>query len=148
MSDLRNVPTPRDARGRLLARPANSAPVWQKGQSGNPSGRNGLYGEMLRRAREFTPEATDYLIAIARDGNEDTRNRIVAISLLYERAWGKAQPMVNEAEPEALRNLSPEARLQRVHELLKFAASMPIPGAPVETDTSEVETIEAAAAPE
>ena len=103
---------------------------------------------MLRRAREFTPEATNYLIEIARDKGEDARNRIVAISLLYERAWGKAQPMVNEAEPAALRNLSPEQRLRRVHELLAFAASLPIPGAPVETDTSEVETIEAAAAPE
>ena len=121
---------------------------WQPGKSGNPSGRNGLYGEMLRRAREFTPEATNYLIEIARDKGEDARNRIVAISLLYERAWGKAQPMVNEAEPEALRNMTPEDRLRRVHELLAYAATLPVPGAPVETDTSEVETIEAAAAPE
>ena len=138
MSDLSNVPTPRDARGRLLARPANSAPVWQKGQSGNPSGRNGLYGEMLRRAREFTPEATDYLIAIARDGNEDTRNRIVAIQLLFDRAWGKPQASTEgSAEPEALRNLSPEQRLRRVHELLAYAASLPVRGASLEADTSD-----------
>ena len=138
MSDLSNVPTPRDARGRLLARPANSAPVWQKGQSGNPSGRNGLYGEMLRRAREFTPEATDYLIAIARDGNEDTRNRIVAIQLLFDRAWGKPQVSTEtSAEPEALRNLSPEQRLRRVHELLAYAASLPVRGASLEADTSD-----------
>ena len=142
MSDLRNVPTPRDTRGRLLARPANSAPVWQKGQSGNPSGRNGLYGEMLRRAREFTPEATDYLIAIARDGNEDTRNRIVAIQLLFERAWGKPQASTGDsAEPAALRNMTPEARLQRVHELLAYAATLQPPpaGAPVETETIEAD---------
>jgi hypothetical protein len=140
MDDRMNgkLPPTRDARGRALVLPAAMREKsWKPGQSGNPSGRNGLYGEMLRRAREFTPEATDYLISIARDLNEETRNRIVAISLLYERAWGKAQPMVNEAEPDALKNMSPEQRLQRVNELLSYAATLQVPGAPVEAETNE-----------
>ena len=62
---------------------------WQPGASANPGGKGGLYHEMQRLAREFTPEATKYLIEIAADKNEDSRNRIVAMSMLLDRAWGK-----------------------------------------------------------
>jgi hypothetical protein len=52
---------------------------FKPGQVANPTGKRGAYHEMQRLAREFTPEATGYLIEIARDRNEDTRNRIVAM---------------------------------------------------------------------
>ena len=44
---------------------------------------------MQRLAREYTPRGTEILREIADDPNEDTRNRIVAIGMLLERAWGK-----------------------------------------------------------
>jgi hypothetical protein len=62
---------------------------WRPGESGNPSGRSGLFQEMQRRAREATPELIGYLLEIARDGGEDARNRIVAITIMLERGWGK-----------------------------------------------------------
>lgn len=57
-----------------------------------PSGRDARGTDdrsTLRGATEFTPEATGYLIEIARDKDGDSRNPIVAISMLYDRAWGK-----------------------------------------------------------
>jgi hypothetical protein len=80
--------------------PKGSRP-WKPGVSANPGGKGGLYHEMQRLAREFTPEATRYLIEIAVDKDEDTRNRIVAMSMLYERAWGKPKEFDPNAEKPA-----------------------------------------------
>jgi hypothetical protein len=68
---------------------------------------------MQRLAREFSPEAVAYLIEIARDGTEDTRNRIVAVSMLLERAWGRSQPFDPAKDGEApLRHLKLQASLE------------------------------------
>jgi hypothetical protein len=92
----------RDARGRWLpgVTPFGARP-WRKGQVPNPSGKGGAYHEMQRLAREFTPRATEILRGIADDPNEDSRNRIVAIGMLYDRAWGKSKeydPKLEEKE--------------------------------------------------
>ena len=71
--------------------PALAANLWKPGQSGNPGGRGGTYHAMMRLARQFSPEATQILIDIARDPSEESRNKIVAIGMLYDRAWGKAR---------------------------------------------------------
>jgi hypothetical protein len=94
---------------------------WQPGVSANPGGEGGLYHEMQRLAREFTPAATRYLIEIAQDRGEDTRNRIVAMSMLYERAWGKPKefdPNAQQKPPLNLESLPPEdlATLRQVFE--------------------------------
>ena len=57
---------------------------------------------MQRLAREFTPRATEILRDIANDPSEDSRNRIVAIGMLYDRAWGKPKeydPAEDQAAP-------------------------------------------------
>jgi hypothetical protein len=108
------LPSGRDARGRITALPpALRQRCWAPGQSGNPSGKGGVYHEMQRLAREFSPEAVAYLIEIARDGTEDTRNRIVAMSMLLERAWGRSQPFdpAKDGE-EPLRHLKLQASLE------------------------------------
>ena len=69
---------------------ALAANLWKPGQSGNPGGKGGTYYEMMRLARQFTPQATQILIDIASDPGE-ARSRIVAIGMLYDRAWGKAR---------------------------------------------------------
>jgi hypothetical protein len=70
---------------------ALAANVWKPGQSGNPGGKGGTYYAMMRLARQFSPEATQILIDIARDPSEESRNKIVAIGMLYDRAWGRAR---------------------------------------------------------
>jgi hypothetical protein len=104
------------SRGRVrVLPPAMRERMWKPGQSGNPTGRGGLYHAMLRRAREATPELIDYLLEIARDGSEDARNRIVAISILLERGWGKVKEEYDPAAEQApmqvdLSRLTPEQR--------------------------------------
>jgi hypothetical protein len=59
-----------------------------------------LYHEMQRLAREFTPRATEILRDIADDPSEDSRNRIVAIGMLYDRAWGRAPDYDPAKDPD------------------------------------------------
>jgi hypothetical protein len=94
----------RDAKGRWLpgVTPAGARP-WQKGQAPNPSGKGGDYHEMQRLAREFTPRATEILRDIANDPSEDSRNRIVAIGMLYDRAWGKPKEYDPAEDREVIR---------------------------------------------
>jgi hypothetical protein len=80
---------------------------WQPGHSGNPSGKGGLYHEMQRLAREFTPRATEILRDIANDPGEDSRNRIVAIGMLFDRAWGKPKEYDATAEKPAEPDFNP-----------------------------------------
>ena len=89
----------RDGKGRWLpgVTPAGARP-WRKGQAPNPTGKGGDYHEMQRLAREFTPRATEILRDIANDPSEDSRNRIVAIGMLYDRAWGKPKEYDPAAE--------------------------------------------------
>jgi hypothetical protein len=81
---------------------------------------------MQRLAREFTPEAARYLIAIAADKGEDTRNRIVAMSMLLDRAWGKPK----EFDPNAEKPATPidvsrltEDQRQQLRELLQLMSA-------------------------
>lgn len=76
--------------GRGLLRPS-----WKPGQSGNPGGVSGRYQEVQRLARVASPEVMRQLIAIALDRNEETRARIVAMTEVLGRAWGKVR-----AEPD------------------------------------------------
>ena len=95
----------RDAKGRWLpgVTPAGARP-WRKGQAPNPTGKGGDYHEMQRLAREFTPRATEILRDIANDPSEDSRNRIVAIGMLYDRAWGKPKDYDPSEDKEATRS--------------------------------------------
>ena len=93
----------RDARGRLTDLPqVLRERQWVPGQSGNPSGKGGLYHEMQRLAREAAPAAVRRLIELAQldrvdeKGNllpltsdADQRLVMLASSTLLERGFGK-----------------------------------------------------------
>jgi hypothetical protein len=83
--------TPKGSPRKKPLPPALAANLWKPGQSGNPGGKGGTYYEMMRLARQFSPEATQILIDIARDPSEESRNKIVAIGMLFDRGWGKAR---------------------------------------------------------
>jgi hypothetical protein len=82
---------------------ALAANLWKPGQSGNPGGKGGTYYAMMRLARQFSPEATQILIDIARDPSEESRNKIVAIGMLYDRAWGKPKDYDPATDKEPIR---------------------------------------------
>lgn len=72
--------------------------MWQKGQSGNPSGRGGLWQECQRIARENSPEAMRRLVELTQSSDE--RVAIMASEKVLERAWGKVKESKEEA-PQA-----------------------------------------------
>jgi hypothetical protein len=115
----------RDARGRWLpgTTPAGARP-WRKGQVPNPTGKGGHYHEMQRLAREFTPRATEILRDIANDPSEDSRNRIVAIGMLYDRAWGKPKDYDPDKEKPAGPRFDPRAYSPEQLDLIETALKL------------------------
>ena len=120
------LPAGRNARGRMTALPpVLRKNLWQPGQSGNPQGASGLYGEVIRLAREATPAAIARLKEVAEldrldeNGNllllsasADRRVVTVAANALIERGWGKPKDFDPTAErpPSSFnpRDYSPE----------------------------------------
>jgi hypothetical protein len=95
------------AHGGLLRAP------WQRGQTGNPGGRNGTYWETVKLARDASPEAMQKLIALM--SSDDERVASVAANGVLDRAWGKPKDYdPKEATNSGLRfdiaALSPEER--------------------------------------
>jgi hypothetical protein len=90
---------------------------------------------MQRLAREFTPEATKYLIEIAADKNEDSRNRIVAMSMLLDRAWGKPKEYDPLSEPQETGRFDPALLTPEQREVVHQAMLL-IKGATAEAEPS------------
>ena len=91
--------------------PALRKNLWQRGQSGNPTGASGLHGEVMRLAREATPAAIARLKEVAElDRFDETGNLLplsagadrrvvtVAATALIERGWGKPKDFDPNAE--------------------------------------------------
>jgi hypothetical protein len=83
---------------------------------------------MMRLARQFSPEATQILIDIARDPSEESRNKIVAIGMLYDRAWGKAREHDPSEDKEEIRprfdpSLFTREQLAQIETTLRMVAA-------------------------
>jgi hypothetical protein len=84
------VPSPKVApKRRRRLPPALAVNIWKPGQSGNPAGHSGLYGEPVRLARQAAPGAIKRLIQLL--ASEDERVASVAANAILERAFGKAR---------------------------------------------------------
>ena len=67
--------------------PALAANRGQPGQSGNPSGHSGGYGETIRLARQAASDAVRRLFELTQ--SEDERVAAVACNATLDRAFGK-----------------------------------------------------------
>ncbi len=67
---------------------------FQRGQSGNPSGHSGRYGEVVRMCREAGPAVAQRLIAIALDPEEERRIVVVAGQEVLNRGFGRVREMI------------------------------------------------------
>ncbi len=96
--------------------------VIRPGESGNPSGLSGRYGEVVRLARQASPEAMRAMIEIMRNPDEETRARIVAIEGILNRAFGRPREMQPDAPaPLVDVNRMSEVQLGLLIEALRLA---------------------------
>gem|GEM_PF-2043127 len=100
------------ARNRKVLSPAFLERRWKKGQSGNPSGLSGQYGEAVSLAQQAAPDAVRRLIELM--GSDDERVALVASNSILDRALGKPreqpQPSASKA-PEEMSDQELEDRI-------------------------------------
>jgi hypothetical protein len=92
--------------------PALVANRWRPGQSGNPSGHSGEYGQAVRLARQAAPYALHRLIQLM--DSADPRVATVACNAILDRGFGKPGPAKEEKDDMAARlaNMTREERLE------------------------------------
>src|SRR5262249_9268815 len=92
--------------------------MWKPGQSGNPTGYSGAYGEVARLARQAAPYAVQRLIQLM--DSDDERVATVACNSVLDRAFGRPKPVMEEKDDLETRvaNMTREERLARMRELL------------------------------
>lgn len=76
-------------KGKSLS-PAFLANTWRPGQSGNPGGHSGLYGEAVKLARGLSLRAVQRLGELMESGGRTLS--VVACNSLLDRAFGKPKP--------------------------------------------------------
>jgi hypothetical protein len=115
--------------------PALAANRWRPGQSGNPLGHSGAYGEAMKIARSYAPAAMHRLAELAElnqldsEGNlvslsdlPDADRRVIAVAAnsILDRAFGK--PKAAEGEKDdmdaQLASMSRKERLALMNDLL------------------------------
>jgi len=118
--------------------PALAANRWRPGQSGNPSGLSGEYGEAVRIARSYAAAAMRRLAELAAlnqldgEGNlvplselPDADRRVIAVAAnsILDRALGKPKDQ-SDGGPQSLARMPVEDQKRRVLELLAYAATL------------------------
>jgi hypothetical protein len=123
MSDETPMPaTPPEPAYRVPSHGKGRLRVIRPGESGNPSGLSGRYGEVVRLARQASPEAMRAMIEIMRNPDEETRARIVAIEGILNRAFGRPREMQPDAPaPLVDVNRMSEVQLGLLIEALRLA---------------------------
>jgi hypothetical protein len=88
-----DAPDPKSKGGRRSRHPnslANLTGTWQKGVSGNPSGKSAALNDVIRYARAHSIEMVDKLVSIVRDSKAARRDQISAALAVLDRGCGKA----------------------------------------------------------
>jgi predicted Zn-dependent protease len=126
-------------KGKTLS-PAFLANTWRPGQSGNPGGHSGLYGEAVKLARALSFRAVQRLGELME--SEDERVSVVACNSLLDRAFGKPKPAAEEKDNDMdarLKAMTREERLAYAWELLEGARKY-LPAAERDGDTIDGES--------
>lgn len=97
---------------------------WKPGQSGNPSGRPKVIGELRDLARAYTIEGLETLAEVMRDKAAPPAARVAAVAHILDRGYGKPQQNIS-ATVRAVRQMTDD-------ELLAY-----ISGAAYEADGGE-----------
>ena len=88
---------------------AKSSTTWQKGHSGNPSGRRREIGPVRELAKQYTEAAIDTLAKVMEDPSAPPSARVAAAEALLARGWGKpSQAIEMSIERVSLDQLKPD----------------------------------------
>ncbi len=105
---------------------AKSSTTWQKGQSGNPSGRRKEVGPVRELAKAYTEAAIQTLAEVMEDNKAPHSARVAAAEALLARAWGKPQQSLDLAiEQVTPADLAPD--LAQLYRATVAARSEPEP---------------------
>jgi len=98
---------------------------FQPGQSGNPSGKGGLFHEAQRICREASPAAARRMVELMNSADE--RLALMAADKVLERAWGKPKEMPDKPpeDPEDIERRR-VARALMIEYLNKLARPEPL----------------------
>jgi hypothetical protein len=98
---------------------------FQPGQSGNPSGKGGLFHEAQRICREASPQAARRMVELM--NSDDPRVALLAADKVLERAWGKPKEVPEEAmlDPAAAEQAA-QARAEVIALLQGLARAEPL----------------------
>ena len=107
-------------KGKSLS-PAFLANTWRPGQSGNPGGHSGLYGEAVKLARGLSLRAVQRLGELME--SEDERVSVVACNSILDRAFGKPKPAAEEKDDMDAR-LASMSREERLAEMTRVLADI------------------------
>src|SRR5215467_15904343 len=91
---------------------ALAANRWRPGQSGNPSGHSGTYGQAVKLAQQAAPRAVLRLIELI--SSDDERVAAVACNSILDRAFGKPAPVREEQKDSIEQRIANMTRKQRL----------------------------------
>lgn len=78
---------------------------WRAGRSGNPNGRPAAMAELRRLARGFTELGLWRLIKIIQDDEIAPQVQVQAVSLLFDRGYGRAVQPIEAGLPGDFENM-------------------------------------------
>jgi hypothetical protein len=107
---------------------------WHPGQSGNPGGRMSALARRVRQATHDGQDLVDFLVAVASDPSERTRDRLHAAEMLLSRGWGRPllplliepsgrEEVTTHKAMEVLLRLRPEV----LEEIVRVTSALPPP---------------------
>jgi hypothetical protein len=116
-AETRQVYVPKHGRGQL--RP------FRAGESGNPTGKGGLFYEAQQICREASPEAARRMVELM--GSKDERVALMAADKILERAWRRPKEVADEVmlDPAAAERAA-QQRLEVIGLLQRMARAEPL----------------------
>jgi hypothetical protein len=112
---------------------------WKSGQSGNPSGRPKVVGEIRALAREHTAAALEALVEIVGSKKAPPAARVAAANAILDRGYGRPEAKIDatlEQNNSAADSVFARMPIERLREYIDLFNSAGLIGRPDGHETS------------